>query len=156
MSQWKITLEATTSSVSLVMIHNCCLPPHSNDFVEWFNWVKFHAYSGGFIAPAPLTPRTWPLEPPNYPTGDIWCRKLPYIPICYHHWGHALMDWDIATSMMIADCERWKLSTPDITCFGVPNSTCWGTNLLEDNTSVYCHLNINGLFQSMLSLSWQS
>ena len=28
----------------------------------------------------------------------FWCRKLPSLTICYHHWGHALMDWDIATS----------------------------------------------------------
>ena len=28
----------------------------------------------------------------------FWCKMLPSIIICYHHWGHAHMNWDIATS----------------------------------------------------------
>ena len=45
------------------------------------------------------------------------------------------------TSTIIADCEILKLSTPKCHCFGLLYSTCWGKNLLKDNTQVNGHFN---------------
>ena len=54
----------------------------------------------------------------------FWCRKLPSLTICCHHWGHALMDWDIATSkppiFMTASPILWELSS--LLCHGKLNT----------------------------------
>ena len=43
--------------------------------------------------------------------------------------------------MMIADCERWKLSTPEYHLLGSAKQHLLGKNLLKDNTEVNCHFN---------------
>ena len=60
------------------------------------------------------------------------------------------------STMIIANCERWKLSTPEYHLFGLPNSTCWGKNyLLEDNTKVNCHFKIDNFFNLKMWLLFE-
>ena len=46
------------------------------------------------------------------------------------------------TSIMIADCERWKLSTPECHLFWFAKQYLLGKNRLNGNTKVNCHFNI--------------
>ena len=62
------------------------------------------------------------------------------------------------TSMMITDCERWKLSTPEYHLFWPHKQYLLVKSLLKCNTKVNCHFKVGYLASILLSyrnLQWQ-